>query len=43
MLEPLHMTEPLIKSLNRVAHLKLTSSLGTLNEGFQFYQAYLLP
>jgi hypothetical protein len=31
------MTEPLIKSLNKVAHLEPTSSFGTPNEDSQSY------
>jgi hypothetical protein len=42
-LESLSITEPLIKSLNRVSHLELTFSYGTSNEDFQSYHAGLLP
>jgi hypothetical protein len=42
-LESLPITEPLIKSLNRVSHLEPTSSFGTSNEDFQSYHVGLLP
>jgi hypothetical protein len=42
-LESLSITEPLVNSLNRVAHLEPTSSFGSSNENFQSYHASLLP
>jgi hypothetical protein len=41
-LESLSITEPLVNSLNRVAHLEPTSSFGTSNEDFQSYHVALL-